>query len=130
MRQLLAFIAALAAIAPASAQYMELAPIPESAELGCRSQTLLPIPTDVTSCQSWCNENRPDLPIVSWKLLGLRYCCACSSVGYTGEYCHSEIRCVAGFGMCCTDSPGSKATVSLATALVAVAAFLLQSDAA
>jgi hypothetical protein len=57
------------------------------------------------SCELYCTEIRPDLPVVSYRRSqDNRICCACSSRGYPGQYCHSETKCVIGASFCCEGS--------------------------
>ena len=73
---------------------------------------------DLTSCELYCSEIRPDLPIVSYRRSSdNRICCACSSRGYPGQYCHSDVKCVIGASFCCEGSGAVRNTFHLATTL-------------
>lgn len=68
------------------------------------------------SCQLYCSEIRPDLPVVSYRRSEKnKICCACSSTGIPGQYCHKEVKCIIGASFCCEGSNAASLSLSLTT---------------
>ena len=73
---------------------------------------------DQVSCELYCTEIRPDLPVVSYRRSNdNKICCACSSRGFPGQYCHHEVKCVVGASFCCDGSGAVRNSFHLASTL-------------
>ena len=94
-------------------------------ESGCQSNYMRAIfqPDGIVNqdlCEKYCQEIRPDLPVVSFRKSSTssKICCACSSTGYPGQYCHSDVKCVIGASFCCEGNHGTRAFLSTGVSLL------------
>jgi len=72
------------------------------------------------SCIKYCEEIRPELTVVSFRRHAdtNQICCACSSRGYPGQYCHSDVKCVVGASFCCEGSSAPRRAFAATSAVV------------
>lgn len=88
---------------------------PDRKDDGCQSDYITAIyPGGINSqesCIKYCEEVRPELKVVTYRKDktdgSSKICCACSSRGYPGQYCHSDLRCVIGASFCCEGNPAT-----------------------